>query len=272
MVPLGRERRTARFDTHMYSIQECILQAMPDANQQAVIPTTPAGRGSTPTGGRATTPTAGRKTTAGRAPTARRAATRARLLAAAEEVFAERGFHGASVEDLCERADFTRGAFYSNFSSKDELVLELYIQHAAVLRRRISDFAHQPGLSLEQVLEGVFDIWTDEPQRRHHWHLLTSEFALHALRDESARSAWSDLQRALRQELTALVEGIAAAQGLRLTVDAQELVRLLTVIFQGGLGQHLLDPEHVPAGSLERRFLPLLIAAVTKPAAAVSRR
>jgi AcrR family transcriptional regulator len=53
---------------------------------------------------------------------ARRQATRERVLEAAGEVFAERGFHGASVEDICERAGFTRGAFYSNFSSKDDLV------------------------------------------------------------------------------------------------------------------------------------------------------
>ncbi|NUR95181.1 MAG: helix-turn-helix transcriptional regulator, partial [Kribbellaceae bacterium] len=59
-------------------------------------------------------------------PKRRRSNTRARLLEGALEVFAERGFHGASVEDICERAGFTRGAFYSNFGSKDELVLALF--------------------------------------------------------------------------------------------------------------------------------------------------
>jgi len=53
----------------------------------------------------------------------RRKATRARLLSAAAEVLSERGFHGASVEEICERAGFTRGAFYSNFAAKDDLVL-----------------------------------------------------------------------------------------------------------------------------------------------------
>ena len=45
-------------------------------------------------------------------PKRRRSATRARLLEGALDVFAERGFNGASVEDICERAGFTRGAFY----------------------------------------------------------------------------------------------------------------------------------------------------------------
>ncbi len=195
--------------------------------------------------------------------TARREATRVRLLAAAEEVFAERGFNGASVEDICEQAGFTRGAFYSNFESKDELVLELYAAHARQLRERIAAVAERPGLSLEQVLEGVFEVWTDEPEARRRWHLLTSELALYALRDDAARKAWASLQESIRQELVVVVDRIADAQGLHPVLSSGDLVRLISIVFQGGLGQHLLDPATVPAGSLERRFLPLLLSAAT---------
>jgi len=62
---------------------------------------------------------------------ARRARTRARLMAAALSVFAERGVIGASVEEICEAAGFTRGAFYSNFADKDALVLALIEQGVA---------------------------------------------------------------------------------------------------------------------------------------------
>ncbi len=55
----------------------------------------------------------------------RREATRQKLLDAAAQVFAEEGLDAASVEAICERAGFTRGAFYSNFETKDELFLEL---------------------------------------------------------------------------------------------------------------------------------------------------
>ena len=60
--------------------------------------------------------------------TARRARTRQRLMAAAVAVFAERGVIGSSVEEICEAAGFTRGAFYSNFADKDALVLALIEQ------------------------------------------------------------------------------------------------------------------------------------------------
>src|SRR6187549_2265001 len=59
------------------------------------------------------------------ATTRRREATRQKLLDAAAQVFAEVGLDATSVEAICDRAGFTRGAFYSNFETKDELFLEL---------------------------------------------------------------------------------------------------------------------------------------------------
>ena len=55
----------------------------------------------------------------------RRSETQDRLLAAAVPLFAERGISASTVELICERAGFTRGAFYSNFESKDDLVRNL---------------------------------------------------------------------------------------------------------------------------------------------------
>ena len=68
------------------------------------------------------------------ATTRRREATRQKLLDAAAQVFAEVGLDAASVEAICERAGFTRGAFYSNFETKDELFLELA---GSVARERV---------------------------------------------------------------------------------------------------------------------------------------
>jgi len=58
-------------------------------------------------------------------PERRRAMTRDHLLAAAAEVFAQRGYHSATIDEVAEAAGFTKGAVYSNFSSKEDLFLAL---------------------------------------------------------------------------------------------------------------------------------------------------
>jgi AcrR family transcriptional regulator len=193
--------------------------------------------------------TAGDVTSATGGPTAtrrsaRREATRTRLMQASVDVFAERGFHGASVEDICERAGFTRGAFYSNFSSKDDLVLALYDQHIDRLSARVESLAARE---------------TADPG-----FLLQTEFTLHAIRDKQAGRAWARQQAKVRARLTDLVERIAERHGVRLSVTPEEFVRLGLAIYQGGMAQHLLEPRAVRRGALERRFLPLVLQAVTE--------
>src|SRR5947209_1404498 len=57
--------------------------------------------------------------------TAVQLSTRERILAAAAEVFAERGYEGAAVSDIARRAGFTTGAIYGRFRDKAELLLEV---------------------------------------------------------------------------------------------------------------------------------------------------
>jgi TetR/AcrR family transcriptional regulator, transcriptional repressor of aconitase len=54
-----------------------------------------------------------------------KAQTRQRLLSAARTVFARRGYHGASVEEIAAEAGFSTGALYSNFDGKESLFLAL---------------------------------------------------------------------------------------------------------------------------------------------------
>jgi AcrR family transcriptional regulator len=66
----------------------------------------------------------------GRRPLRRRVHTREILLTSAEQLFIEHGYAQVSISDICSAAGFTRGAFYSNFADKDDLVLALFDQHA----------------------------------------------------------------------------------------------------------------------------------------------
>src|SRR5881392_919405 len=55
--------------------------------------------------------------------------TREKLFEAAARVFEEQGIGGASIEALAAAAGFSRGAFYSNFKSKEELIIAMLEDH-----------------------------------------------------------------------------------------------------------------------------------------------
>lgn len=196
---------------------------------------------------------------------ARREATRRRLLDAAVAAFGERGFYGTSVEDICERAGFTRGAFYSNFSSRDDLVLELYQIHADELSRFISQTAQREDLSPSELLLAIVDGWEDRMPDRAAWHLLMSEFSLHALRDEAAGTAYARLQTRLREQVCEAITLRLAQDGLELTVPCDQLMRLCFAVTAASTDQHLLEPNIQPRGELERRFLPALVDSLLRP-------
>src|SRR4051812_50154076 len=88
-------------------------------------------------------------------PRRRRAETVERLLDAALETFAEIGFAAASVEDICRRGGFTRGAFYSSFRTKDELFAALFARETA----RNLALAEQRLAGIEQKADPVTPAW-----------------------------------------------------------------------------------------------------------------
>src|SRR6266852_3140416 len=64
----------------------------------------------------------------------RKAETRSLLLEAGLRLFAQRGFDGATLDDIADTAGFTKGAMYRQFPSKSAFLLALFEQYAAVAR------------------------------------------------------------------------------------------------------------------------------------------
>jgi len=76
---------------------------------------------------------------------------RAELLDAAALLFAERGYEATSVHAILARVGLSKGAFYHHFDSKEELLLEVSGQLAAVQALRIEALARQPVSALEKL-------------------------------------------------------------------------------------------------------------------------
>ncbi|WP_457099007.1 TetR/AcrR family transcriptional regulator [Microbacterium sp. P5_E9] len=168
----------------------------------------------------------------------RRDLTRQRLLDAAAEVFAEVGLDAASVEAICERAGFTRGAFYSNFDSKDELFLELAGRVAgervAAVRARVADLETEGDLGsaptdASAMIQQVLDISADDRLGI----LLMSEIRIRALRDPQLAAAYLAQEAEMIGSVAQIIEDIVRVRALRLRVSAVEAARLMITIWEG---------------------------------------
>jgi AcrR family transcriptional regulator len=131
----------------------------------------------------------------------RRAETRARLLAAARSVFAERGYHGASLDEVSERAGRTKGALYHHFGSKEGLLLALLDQQVA--GRLAEARAPDAGRPSERM---PFD---------REFTLLFLEFVCAAARDRKLRRRLAARLRSARAEIAGLLgdQRLAAVVG-----------------------------------------------------------
>jgi AcrR family transcriptional regulator len=185
-----------------------------------------------------------------------KARTRRRLLDAAREVFLRDGFHGATLERVAEHAGFTKGAVYSQWSSKAELFLALLDEH--VERRRVQDRELTPreGTPGERAAAGA-RAWRKVQREEGDWGLVIMEFWLHAARDETLRAEFAERQRALRAALAdAMEEGFA---GLTASLSWAELALVTMAMGNGITLERLVDPE--VSEELYARVAALLVTA-----------
>lgn len=174
--------------------------------------------------------------------TKRRAKTRRRLLDAAFEAFADEGFGRCTVEQICERAGFTRGAFYSNFTSLEELFLAMWEQRSGQLLHEMTavleDETPAPATDLRADVERVLRaVPLDEK-----WFRITFEFTAHALRNPSLRRVMAAREEAIDAALRPVVTELLARAG-RTVTDPAALGRALVAVHDGTTTQCLMEPH-----------------------------
>jgi AcrR family transcriptional regulator len=193
-------------------------------------------------------------------PERRRQQTRDYLLEAAAKVFAERGFQGASLDEVAAAAGFTKGAVYSNFGSKDELILALLeARYEEEIREVRATVNASEAPFTARVPDFVDLVWRME-QRAQPWLSdLRQEFVLYARRNPEARRKLSELER---QEAAAVAE-IIEAERKRLDlkdVGAPEtLAWIMLALFQGISAMAAINPDLV-----DERFMEATLSFVSR--------
>jgi AcrR family transcriptional regulator len=198
-----------------------------------------------------------------RGSTGQRTETTSRLLASAADVFAERGFHGASIEAICDRAGFTRGAFYSNFASKDELFFAMFEAHADVLIARLRTALEQASGASDPVQH--FASLTSRPSdddRR--WFLISTEFTLYAIRNPEAAAVLAQKDEAVRQEIAQILTELLATADRELVIDPGLVARFAVALREGGHAQEFVEPGNLDARLMERLALPAVLHAFSR--------
>jgi len=177
--------------------------------------------------------------------------TRDKLFEAAARVFEEHGIGGASIEAIAAAAGFTRGAFYSNFVSKDELIIAMLEDHVAQSIRRSLDLLakHQ---NLDDFLDAFkrMDRSQQDPLGRS--PLLHMEMILFVARAEKRRPELAKRLRARRKLIADIVETTLNGSGRPASVNPAWTAAVVLALEDGFRLHRLIDPETTPADSFLR--------------------
>jgi AcrR family transcriptional regulator len=194
--------------------------------------------------------------------------TRARLVAAAATVFARQGFTGASLEDVAEEAGLTKGAVYSNFESKDDLISAVLHDRLDEPARAIPSLVSDEG-SVEDKAAQAAELFVRQMEQDREAALLDVEFSMYLARNPEVVPRFSEGARELRRTMARAMEERAARDGVQLPLDAETLVAGVFALGKGITLARLSNPEAAPE-DLFGKMLALILS--RSPAAAPTRR
>ncbi len=167
--------------------------------------------------------------------------TRSSLLEAAASLFCQEGLEGTSVEQVAQAAGYTKGAFYANFKSKEELFLVMLDQRFAQELERLDHAlagTQEPLQEAEAAAADFIHFASDEQ-----WPRLYFQFVAHAVRDEKFRQALALRQQAMRERLTELFRRWKDDVGHTPPVPLQDVTAMFFFMADGFLVDRMIDPS-----------------------------
>jgi AcrR family transcriptional regulator len=180
-----------------------------------------------------------------------RDATCEKLFEAAARVFEDQGIGGASIEAIAAAAGFTRGAFYSNFKSKDELIIAMREDHVEQSIRRNLDLLDKHK-NLEDFIDALKTIDRSHQDPLARSPLLHMEMILFVARAEKRRPDLAKRLRARRKLIVDIVETTLKNNGKNESLNPTWTGAIVLALEDGFRLHRLIDPETTPADSFLR--------------------
>src|SRR4051812_8661222 len=177
--------------------------------------------------------------------------TREKLFEAAARVCEERGIGGASIEDIAAAAGFTRGAFYSNFKSKDELIIAMMEEHVEQSIRRMHELLAEHK-TLPDFINALRNMDRSKQDPLGRSPLLHMEMILFVARAEKRRPELAKRLRARRKLIADIIETTARNSGKDPLLDPSWWGAIVLAMEDGFRLHRMIDPETTPADSFLR--------------------
>jgi AcrR family transcriptional regulator len=172
----------------------------------------------------------------------KQAETRSSLLRSAAKLFCRHGLEGASVEEVAQDAGYTKGAFYSNFKSKEELFLVMLDEKFGSELDRIDRLLAGTGEPDHEARTAAADFVRyirSDPE----WPRLYFEFVAYAARNEEFRQELATRNRALQQKLAEVYRRWSASFPTEAPIPLEDVATITFCMTKGFVMEQMIEPE-----------------------------
>lgn len=171
--------------------------------------------------------------------------TRKCLLEAAARIFSKQGLDGASIDEVAQTAGYTKGAFYANFKSKEELFLVMLDERFSAEIERLDTALAGTGDKHAEAAAAASDFihfaGGDD------WPKLYFEFVAYAARNEEFREELATRLKAMRARLGEILKRWQDGHGVPSAMPLEEVTTMVCILADGFLVDRMVEPD-LPEG------------------------
>jgi AcrR family transcriptional regulator len=190
--------------------------------------------------------------------------TREEIVAAADQLFVEKGFHATSVDQIAQAAGYTKGAVYSNFDAKEDLFFAVYERRAEAGVREVERLVAET----PDARAMVDRLARDTGHRRgrdDRWLATFFEFWAHVVRRPALRARFAELHARARRPGDEALARYAQECGIDLPASPAAISVAVQAMSVGLALERLVQPEVVDA-DLGARMVGLMLDDLMKGA------
>jgi AcrR family transcriptional regulator len=171
----------------------------------------------------------------------KQARTRSALLRSAAKLICRKGITDASIDDVAGDAGYTKGAFYANFKSKEEMFLVMLDEAYAEELERLETHLAGEGAPAEEVRDSAED-FLSFARSNPDWPRLYFEFVVYAARNPEFREELATRNRAMRERIAQVIRTWSSDFSAQPPFPYEDIALMLFCMADGFLIQQLVEP------------------------------